>query len=564
MSRPALRHITALRLPFLAFLAFLAAPPCAQASDAPSVAAAATAPPRSLPRELGKPEDDIKLDITAFEVDGLPEASVPTLNELTAPYTGKARSYEDLLNAAAAVTRHMQRDLGYYVGFAYVPEQATGKGVVHLQALEGRLDQIRVMPVAVADGLATAELQAQAQALVDERTTGLPVGGILRTAELDRSVLLLNDLLGWRFKIEIEEGRAPGTASLKVTPTSERALAFKAEADTLGNRYTGLARLSGTLSVGNPLRRGDSLTAQLLSSHTGGLKQGSVSYTLPLGAQGLKVGASLARVEYGLDRDAYPAVYEGSVVSTGAFALYPLIRSRNVNLFGVLSYEHKQFDDHQAGLRLGKFSNDWQLGLVGDARDSLLGGGINTLELQALHGRMAFDANANPFGLGQSFNKLTLGASRLQGLVPGRLQLYGRYKAQLAGASLDATERYAAGGPLGVRAFGPGEAAADQAHVINTELRWLPPDAWLGPLAREVLVTSFYDWAHVHFTHDAALQPTGVANTGTLSGAGLGLIWDRPGKLSLRLDLAWRLTGDALADPRHHEPRANAVFTQRF
>lgn len=521
---------------------------------------------RGLPRELGKPLDDVKLDITGFVVDGLPEASLSELTKVTASLAGPGRSFEDLINAAAAVTRHMQRDLGYYVGFAYVPEQKMVGGLVHLQALEGRLDMVRVMPVDAGPDAApdASALQAQAQALVDERLTHLQPGAILRTADVERGVLLLNDVPGWRFRVEIEEGRSTGTASLRVTPISERGLSGRAELDTLGHRDTGTARLSGTVQASNPLRRGDVLTAQALSSHTGGLQQLSASYTLPVGAQGTKLGATVSRVAYGLDRDVYPSVYEGSVASAGLFVLHPLLRSRNVNVFGLISLEHKQFVDHQAGLRLSKLSNDWQWGLVGDARDGVWGGAINTFELQLMHGRMAFGAGANAQGVSPSFNKVTLGASRLQGLMPGRLQLLARYKAQWAGTGLDASEKHAAGGALGVRAFGPGEASADHAQVVNAELRWLPPEPWLGPLARELLVTTFYDWAHVRFSHDAAVQPTGQANKGTLSGAGLGLIWDRPGQRTLRVDVAWPITGTAWTDPRHHVPRATAVFTQRF
>lgn len=511
--------------------------------------------PSTWPRELGKPQDDLTLDIRAFQVDGLPEGNAQALAAVTAPYVGKGKGYEDLVNAAAAVTRYIQRDLGYYVGFAYVPEQSPKDGVVRLQALEGRLDQVIIN---------APEGDTRQRDLVAAQLASLKPGEVLRTSEVERAVLLLNDLRGMSAKVELEEGRQLGTASLRVTPKAESAVAWRLDVDTLGNRYTGLGRVSGAVTVANPLQRGDALSAQLLSSHTGGLRQGSLSYVLPVGEQGLKVGGALARVEYGLDKSDFPAVYEGSVVAAGAYALYPMVRSRNFNLFGLLSYEHKDFDDHQAGTTFTKLSNDWALGLIGDSRDSWLGGGINTYELQLLQGRMGFGAGANPLGLDRNFNKATLGYSRLQAVLPGRLQLYGRYKAQLSGTSLDASERYAAGGPLGVRAFGPGEAAADNAHVVNAELRWLPPEDWFGAIARELVFTAFYDWAHVKFFHDPALQSTGVANTGTLSGAGLGMIWDRPGNMSLRLDLAWRGAGDALADPKDHEPRANAVFTKRF
>lgn len=511
--------------------------------------------PSSLPRELGKPEDEFKIEVKSYLIDGLPEASAQALAAITAPYTGPNRGHEDLVNAAAAVTRYIQSELGYYVGFAYVPEQKPVDGVIHLQAVEGRLDQVQIqepqggppVPSMVAAQLAT-----------------LQPGRILREAELDRVVLLLNDLRGWRFKVEVGEGRTMGTASLKVTPMSEPGWSARVEADTLGNRDTGLVRVSGAAAWDNPLRHGDALSAQLMASHTGGLRQGSAAYTTPLGSQGLKAGMTLSRVDYDLAKSAYPAGFDGSVTMAGGFGLYPLVRSRNFNVFSVLSFEHKRFEDHQAGVELNKFSDDWRLGLIADSRDSFAGGGINAYEVEALRGGMHFGPSTNPLGLKNNFNRVTLSYSRLQTLLPERLQLFGRYKGQLSGTSLDPTERYAAGGPLGVRAYAPGEAAADTAHVVNAELRWLPPEAALGPLAREVVVTAFYDWAHVKFFHDAALQTSGVANTGTLSGGGLGVIWDRPGVASVRLDLAWRGAGAALGDPRDHAPRANAVLSKRF
>ena len=82
-------------------------------------------PPPPVARELGKPEDDLTLDVTAYELDdSAPPKLRAALPALTAPYVGKQRSYEDLVNAAASVTRYLQRELGYYLGYAYLPEQA--------------------------------------------------------------------------------------------------------------------------------------------------------------------------------------------------------------------------------------------------------------------------------------------------------------------------------------------------------------------------------------------------------------------------------------------------------
>lgn len=528
----------------------------AHAQTTPAAAGTATTA-SSLPRELGKPEGDWQMDIRAFQVDGLPEVPADTVARLTAPYTGPARNYGDLMDAATTLTRHMQRELGYYVGYVYVPEQRPQDGIVRLQALEGRLDRIDIVVPEGEQGDALRERIAR-------QLAGLQPGSILKADELDRAVLLLEDLRGVDVKVEIQPGRTPGTAALRVTPMAESATAWRLDADTYGNRYTGLARITGAVSRSGLLRVGDAVSAQLLSSHTGGLKQATLAYVTPVGTGGWRLGGLLSRVEYGVDTSDFPADYHGSVNVAGGYALYPLVRQRNVNLFGLLSYEHKHFDDRQVAGSLRKFSNDWVLGLVGDSRDAWGGGGINTFELQGLYGRMHFGAGANPLGLDEHFSKWTLGAARLQNLIPGRLQLYGRYKGQLSSTSLDATERYAVGGPNGVRAFDPGQGSADTAHVLSAELRWLPPDRLFGAISRELVFTLFQDWARVRYFHDSDLQTVGVDNTATLGATGLGVTWERAGDVHLHVNLAWRTLGDDQADPDDPDPRVNLLLSKRF
>ena len=63
-------------------------------------------PTPAVPRELGKPSDDITLDVASYEVDAsAPAALRAALPAITAPFVGPRRSYEDMVNAAAAVTR---------------------------------------------------------------------------------------------------------------------------------------------------------------------------------------------------------------------------------------------------------------------------------------------------------------------------------------------------------------------------------------------------------------------------------------------------------------------------
>lgn len=542
-------RFASLNLKVLAAAALLLVNAGAWAQPAAPAAAAPSAPLR----ELGKPEEDMALDVVAYQVDGLPDASAARLAAITAPFTGKGRNYEDLVNATAAVTLYMQRELGYYVGFAYLPEQQAKDGIVHIAVLEGRLDQVQLNWPDTGAPVNREVLEGYLAALKP--------GEVIRVKDVERTVFLVNDLQGVRTRFEIGEGREPGTASLIVTPTAEPRVSGRVELDSLGSRYTGMGRISGGLTVASPTGRGDAVSVNALSSFSGGLAFAGVSYVSPVGASGLKLGAALSKVRYELDREYVSTDLTGTVVAASGFALYPLVRSRNLNVFSLLSYENKRFDDQEPGLATRKTSDDVQLGVVGDFRDNWLNGGVNTYELSWLQGRMKFDAaDTTTTGLKRNFGKANLGYSRLQNLVAGRLQLYARYKGQIAGTTLDATERFAVGGPTGVRAFAPGEAAGDTAHVVTTELRFLPPEAWVGRFAQELAFSTFYDWGHTKLAPDS-LSPS---TSRSLSGYGVGMIWARPSDFAFRLNLAWRATGEPLADNNTHQPRANAVLTKNF
>lgn len=578
MSQPHKPHRFSLRLAPLALALLFAQGSWAQPAPNPSAgtlqrnsaadravpgldaAPAHTGAANTLPRELGKPEDDIQLDVKAYQIDGLPNTSPETLAALaatTTPYVGKDRHYEDLSNAVAAVTLYVQRNLGYYVGMAYLPEQKLADGVVHIAVLEGRLDEVKIhWPN---DPAADPPVK---HSVIEGYLSALKPGSALMVNDVERVVFLVNDLPGVRTRFEIEPGRAPGTASLVVTPQAESRVSGSLGFDTLGSRYTGITRWNARVGVASPLGLGDSLVVHALTTTSTGLYDGGVSYVVPVGANGLKLGASVSGVSYGLEDDFFDNDPHGSALAVNTFGTYPLVRSRNLNVFGLASYEYKSFDDINDVYSTRKSSNDVLIGVVGDFRDSLLTGAVNTYEANWLQGRMSFDPAHTPDGLKPSFGKLGLGYSRLQNVIAGSLQFYGRYKGQLANANLDSTERMSIGGDTGVRAFGPGEGTADEAHVLTAELRWLPPDAWFGRAAHEMSVNLFYDWGHAKYMHDPV--DTVERNTATLAAVGFGVIWQRPADFTLRFDLAWRAQGQPYMEPASHMPRAGIVLTKLY
>ena len=409
------------------------------------------------PRELGKPADDLRIDIEAFSVaEDTPPELRAALARLTAPFVGKARSFEDLANAAAEVTRFLQSELGYYLGYAYIPEQQTTGGIVRIAVLEGRLDEVRLN---WSEGLPVR--REVVQAYLDELTPG----SILKVRDVERVVFLVNDLRGITAQVEVQAGSKPGTASLVVTPRADATWTARADLDANGSRFLGRFRLTGLVTMNSPFGRGDGLTANLLTSTTRGLMFGLVNYTTPVGSSGLKLGASVSAVRYQLDKDEFPLDLTGDAVTVTGFGLYPVIRSRNLNFFSLLSVEHKQFSDKAATtVPVKKSSDTLAVGGNGDFRDSFAGGGVNTYEFSAIAGRLKFaveQVDQDP----ANFSKLTGGFTRLQNILTNRLLAYVAVRGQVGLQNLDTTEQFRLGGPDGVRAFAPGEGTGDSGVI---------------------------------------------------------------------------------------------------
>ena len=378
-------------------------------------------------------------------------------------------------------------------------------------------------------------------------------------------MFLVNDLRGISARFEVLEGSQPGFASLLVKVDPDNRWSGKVDADLNGSRYLGLARF-GALGAGNSLLgRGDSLTVNGLTSTTGGLLFGLVGYTLPVGSDGVKVGSSLSMVRYKLDQGEFPLGVNGDAVTLNGYALYPWLRSRNLNLFVVGAIDLKNNVDRQASSSLTRQITSATVGITGDLRDSWFGGAVSTFDANVVSGKVRYqDGPQGGVDDAPQFSKLTLGLNRLQNLVDGRLMLYAALRGQLALANLDTIEQFRVGGPDGVRAFSPGEGTGDSGVVVNLELRLLPPEAWLGRLARETVFSLFYDHGELQFRHDPSRQLASFVKRATYSGAGLAVAWERPGHYALRVSLSSRLEGVPKADKQQGNPKLYAQLSKLF
>lgn len=514
---------------------------------------------RTPPRRLAEPEQ-LELDVTGYTVaDDAPVELRAALGRLTAPYVGPKKTYEDLVNAADDVTRFLNRELGLYLGYAYIPEQQPTDGRIRIEVLEGRLDQVILKwpstPLPVSKEVIEGYLAA------------LKPGAVLRVRDVERVVFLVNDLRGILARFDVQPGSQPGTASLVVTPREDSSKSAKLDVDVNGSRFLGKERLGGLWALNSPSGVGDALTVNGLASANGGLYFALAGYTRPVGSDGLKLGGSLSFIQYKLDATEFPLGVSGTAVNGTLYGLYPWVRARNLNVFMLGAYNHTDFTDRRevVGTTDRKQVDSLSVGATGDFRDDVLTGGVNSFEANLSGGQVKYPGTP-PAGLDDApnYRKLTLSFNRLQNVMTSRLLFYVAVRGQWAFDNLDTSEQFRLGGPDGIRAFSPGEGTGDSGWLATTELRLLPPEEWLGRIARESVVSLFFDTGRVTFRHDPSARPSGFVNTASFSGYGLAVSWVHGNDYALRLAIAKPRTGTPKADTLVRDPRLYAQFTKFF
>ncbi|HEX4855922.1 MAG TPA: ShlB/FhaC/HecB family hemolysin secretion/activation protein, partial [Limnobacter sp.] len=431
--------------------------------------------------EAGKPLDDLSINVRAYRVEGADPAHADQFARLLQPYTGEGRTFEDLSNAAQRVTAYLQKEMGYYLAYAYLPAQDVKEGIITIRALPGVLESVEVVW--------PEDLPRVDREVILDHLERLRPGTAIQVSDVERVVFLLNDLRGIRMSFAIKPGTLPGQAILVATPTNESPVTGSIALDGNGSRFAGTYRGVVTLAFESPFGLGDSFSFSHLQSNTSGMDFTLLGYTLPVGSDGLKLGANISTVNYELDENDFPLGLNGEAKAVGVFALYPLIRSRNLNMFLLAGYDRKEFTDRQVltGLKTVKNLDSFRVALSGDFRDSTVGGGLSFYNFGIEESKVHYPGGT-PFGLDDELAAMRLSYSlgRLQTLLPGQLMWWGQVRGQHALDNLDSSDQCSLGGASGVRAFAQGEASGDSCDLLTAELRYMPSIQWLGVASREL------------------------------------------------------------------------------
>lgn len=450
--------------------------------------------------------------VKSIQLSGNTVFDTATLHALVADAEGKNLTLSQLGDVAARLTGYYQSH-GYPLARAIVPAQTIQAGAVRIQIIEARYGKIQLDNHSrVTDSLIGATLSP------------LQGGQAVAQLPLDHALLLLSDIPGVAISGTLKPGDAVGTSDLQVDANATSAVTGNVALDNYGNRYTGRTRLAGTVDFIDPLHHGDVFSLTALSSG-GGLNYGGVSYESLLDGRGTRLGASYTALHYKLGDTLDALDGHGTAQVESLWLKSPFMRSRDINVYGQIQYDHKQLDDHidTASIRTDRHLDNLTASLAGDLHDSVLSGSISTWNVGWTVGRVDFDddtarqvdaATANAQG---SFSKWTANFFRLQSLS-ARDALYLTLSGQWANGNLDPAEKMVAGGPYTVRAYDIGAESGDTGILGSAEFRHELVQVKSGPLQ----AVAFFDAERVTINHTAWIAGT---NGVTLRGAGLGLKW---------------------------------------
>lgn len=463
--------------------------------------------------------------VQTLQIAGNTMFATPTLHSLVADAEGKSLSLSQLGELAARITNYYQSH-GYPLARAIIPTQTITAGVVRIEIIEARYGQVSL-----------DNRSRVSDSLLQSTLSPLQSGQVIGQAGLDRTLLLLSDIPGVLVGATLKPGEAVGTSDLQVNSTPSPAVTGNLALDNYGNRYTGRARIGGTLNLSNPLQHGDVLSMTGLSSGSG-LSYGRITYESLLNGQGTRIGGSYAALRYGLGEPLAALKAHGSAQVASLWAKQPLVRSRDANLYGQIQYDSKQLKDRidASDIRTDRHLDNLTFNLAGDA---LLLDGINSLNLGWTSGRVGYDdsaaqlADAVTARTQGGFSKWNASLARMQSLS-SKNALYFALSGQWANTNMDSAEKMIVGGPSTVRSYDVGALSGDTGYLATAEFRHDLDMAWNGRWQ----AVAFVDTAHVTFNKNVWVAGT---NSASLTGAGIGLNWSGPNQWRGKAMVATRI-----------------------
>ncbi|MBV9836443.1 MAG: ShlB/FhaC/HecB family hemolysin secretion/activation protein [Alphaproteobacteria bacterium] len=404
---------------------------------------------------------------TAITVEGNTVYSPADLDPLIKPLIGKTVTAADIFALAGAIQRKY-RDDGYFLATVVVPPQRVTDGRIRLRAYEGSIANV------VVEGDVGPVIE-QARAYLNKIGRG---GQAINLRDIERYLLLTEDIPGIKTKALLRPGKQPGEAELAIELSRKWWDAFYA-LDNRGSRFTGPLQSFLLGGVNSFTSMGERVEVMQFTTFSSESNYVQVNGSFLVGSEGARIRAWVAK---GFVHPSGPIAaigYAGNLTLFGIGGMYPIIRSRQTNLSvnGQFEYYRSVVDSNvgrlnATDLRILRFGSD------GSYRDDLNGTNTGAIRFSKGLGILGASQPGDPLmaraGSDPGFFKVQAEIARRQHIWADNnlaLGVVGSLSGQLTGDVLPASEKFFLGGDRFGRGYYYGEVSGDRGFAASIELQ---------------------------------------------------------------------------------------------
>ena len=329
-----------------------------------------------------KAVDEVHFNLTDIKVVGAVTIPPSEFRPLYSGLLGKVVTLADILDVADKIEAQY-RSRGYLLVRAFVPPQRVKDGVFTIHVVEGYLADVDVQGA-----------DERTRSLIDDYLSPAREARPLKIAELERGLLLANDLPGVKATGVLRPAPDTPGASELVVDTSQPWIAGGLAVDNRGSRFSGIWTIEGDVEL-NSIFGADQIAASLTLSPSS-LEQiaGQLSYRRAIGGDGLVASliGSITHGQPGSTLTVFNVLTDSWAV--GPRLTFPLIRSRAETLIldGGFTVQ-----DARVGILGSGFSHDqWRvLDIGGSYQHANVLGGIWTSTFDLAQGLPILGASPN-------------------------------------------------------------------------------------------------------------------------------------------------------------------------
>lgn len=482
-------------------------------------------PPRAPELEIPAPPAKVepgegvaapKIFVKDIRLTGNTAFTSQQLAEVTGPYTNRDLTAEDLEALRLALTMYYI-NRGYVTSGALIPEQTVADGILDLQIVEGKLDEINVQDV------------KWFQPSYFQRRLNLAAGPPLNVNELqERLQLLQTDPRIQRINAELRPGLGRGQSTLDVRVQEANPLKAWLEFNNYQSPLVGAEQGFVTVAHQNLLGFGDQLSLQYGRS-AGVNPILNFRYAIPVTPHDTTVSFQYRRFDFAVTEDPFEELdIKNKAEIFGLSVRHPVYRRIDQEFALSLTGEHSRNESEILGgpnlfipgapggkfritaLRFGQeYTRRWPDQVF--AALSRFSVGI---------GALGATANGDP-NLPDARFFSWLGEAQLIRQLPWwRTQLVARGVAQLSNDHLFVLEQMAVGGRYSVRGYREYTLIRDNAVMASLEARVPVYRSKAG--VDTLFLVPFVDVGHGWET----TVPTPETPPQTLASIGVGTIWN--------------------------------------